>query len=188
MSSSVDISYVMKEPSELLDKLLFEAENIVGIPNKYHFFNFVITAAILSEWILKHYKQVIPYDLRDVLEGKSNTCKLLMVEADNWIEDKSCLPNSAQGAARHILNSIRICWHTTNATKHYQWIKKDIDSIGTEAPINNFYDYFFTSVEESVFIRYKEENYTIVQIKDILIQFYPKLIGYLESLTDNFTK
>lgn len=184
MSDSVKVDYIIQKPTELLTKFLLEAEKINGIPSRNDFFNFVVTSAILSEWIHKHYKFVVSKDFIDTFEGKSDTG--LPIEAEEWIEDKTCLPNSAQGATRHILNSMRICWHTTNATKHYKWQRsKGINSIGTEAPIENMYDYFFTSVDEGLFIRYKDENYTIQQVKNILVQFYPRLIDYLESLNNS---
>ncbi|OOE76340.1 hypothetical protein [Salinivibrio sp. ML290] len=184
MSNLVDGNYIIKDPSELLNKLLFEAGKISGVPDKHDFFNFVVTAAILSEWVCKYYGSVIPVDLKKTLKGCSDTG--LPLESDSWIEDRNCLPNSGQDASRHIINSVRICWHTTNATKHYEWRSSSgISTISTEAPINNLYDYFFTPVGESLFIRYKDENYTIVQIKDILIQFYPKLINYLDSLKES---
>lgn len=181
MSGNSGIDYVIQEPLELLDKLLFEAEKIVSIPNKNDFFNFVVTAAVLSEWICKHYDEQMDTNFKNTMKGKSDTGLPLMSE--DWIEDKTCLPNQHQGAVRHILNSIRICWHTTNATKHYKWkVSSGVNSIGTEAKIFNHYDYCFTSVENGIFIRYHDENYTIKQVKDILIQFYPKLISHLESI------
>ncbi|HHY0398258.1 TPA: hypothetical protein ACVU38_004824 [Vibrio parahaemolyticus] len=181
MSSDLGISYVIQEPLELLDKLMYEAEKIVPTPNRNDFFNFVVTAAVLSEWICKHYEEQMDDDFKKTMKGKSDTG--LPLESENWIEDKTCLPNRHQGAVRHILNSIRICWHTTNATKHYKWKESSgINSIGTEAKILTHYDYFFTSVESGIFIRYHDENYTIKQVKDILVQFYPKLINHLESI------
>jgi len=181
MATIGEINYVIQEPLELLEKFLYESDKIRGIPEKNDFFNFVVTAAILSEWIHKHYALVLSDDLIKTLKNKSDTG--LPIESEDWISNKSCLPNSAQGATRHILNSIRICWDTTNSTKHYKWEKsKDINSIGTNAQINNWYDYFFTSVDEGLFIRYNDENYTIEEVKDILVQFYPKFIDYLETL------
>jgi hypothetical protein len=184
MSSNVEINYIIQEPIELLGKLLFEAEKINSIPDKNDFFNFVVTASVMSEWIYKHYDKYMTGDLKQTLKGKSDTG--LPLESEDWIEDKTCLPNHTLGAAKHILNSIRICWHTTNATKHYKWKESSgISSISTDAKINNFYDYFFTSVEDSLFIRYHNENYTIEQIKNILVQFYPKLISYLEEIKNS---
>ncbi|MCF7481569.1 hypothetical protein L3V31_07485 [Vibrio sp. J1-1] len=181
MSANSGINYVIQEPLELLDKLLFEAEKIVSIPNKNDFFNFVVTAAVLTEWICEHYDEQMDANFKNTMKGKSDTG--LPLVSEDWIEDKTCLPNQHQGAVRHILNSIRICWHTTNATKHYKWKESSgIKSIGTEAKILNHYDYCFTSVENGIFIRYHDENYTIEQVKDILIQFYPNLISYLESI------
>jgi hypothetical protein len=181
MSNIGEISYVIQEPLELLDKFIYEAEKIKGIPNKYDFFNFIVTASVMSEWICKHYESVISPDLKSTLKGKSDTG--LPLESEDWVSNKTCLPNAALGASRYILNSIRICWVTTNATKHYKWEKAtDINSIGTTAKINNHYDYFFTSVEEGLYIRYNNENYSIEQIKDILVQFYPKFVAYLEAL------
>jgi hypothetical protein len=164
MSSNMEINYIIQEPLELLEKFLLEAEKINSIPDKNDFFNFVVTASVMSEWIYKHYDKFITDDFKQTMKDKSDSG--LPIESENWIVDKTCLPNQVQ-VLRHILNSIRICWHTTNATKHYKWRTSDgINSISTEAKINNAYDYFFTSVEEGLFIRYRDENYSIEQVKN----------------------
>jgi hypothetical protein len=165
---------------ELLEKFLFEADKITSLPHRFDFFNFVVTASVLSEWVTKHYKPYLTSDFINTFIGKSDSG--LPKDCENWITDKSCFPNVALGATHHILNSIRICWHTTNATKHYKWmVSSGIKSITDKAPIENWYDYCFTQVGEGIFIRYHNETYTIEQVKNILIQFYPPLLRYLES-------
>lgn len=178
-----DIHYGIQNPKDLLDKLLQDASKLSKLPDKYDLFNFVVTAAVLSEWICKFYKKVMPEDVLSAMNGESETG--LPIDAEDWIDDKSCLPNPAQGACRHICNAMRICWGTANASKHYYWQKSSgVQSIGAEPGINDFYSYFNTAVGAGIFINYNGEYYTVEQVKEILVQFYPSFIEYLDALQE----
>lgn len=178
-----DIHYGIQSPRDLLGKLLLDASKISPCPHKYDLFNFVVTSAVLSEWICKFYRKVMPEDLLKSMNGESETG--LPSEVEEWIDDKSCLPNPAQGACRHIFNAMRICWGTANASKHYYWQKNSgVHSISSEPEINDWYGYFFTSVGEGIFINYNGEYYTVEQLKGIIVQFYPCFIEYLEALQE----
>lgn len=176
-----EIHYGIESPRDLLGKLLADASKISEVPDKYDMFNFVVTAAVLSEWITKFYKSVISAELAEAIGGGEYTG--LPVASEDWIIEKSCLPNPAQGARRHICNAMRICWGTANASKHYYWQKTSgVESISSEPEINGWYSYLFTATGEGVFINYKGEYYSIEQVKGILVQFYPCLIEHLDAL------
>lgn len=178
-----DIHYGIQNPRDLLDKLLVDASKISEVPHKYDLFNFVVTSAVLSEWICKFYKKVMSDDLVKAISGEADIG--LPIESEAWISDKSCLPNPEQGACRHICNAMRICWGTANASKHYYWQKSSgVQSISSEPEISDWYSYFFTSVSEGIFINYNGEYYTVEQVKGILVQFYPRFIEYLEVLQE----
>lgn len=183
--SMQEVHYGIQTPHDLLKKLLIDAEKISSLPDKNDLFNFVVTAAVLSEWILKYYDDVLSHDLKMVINGcgKDFEAASFLSQCEDWIADRLCLPNLSQGTYKHIFNAIRICWFTANASKHYFWQRDSgIKSIGVNPEIDDFYDWFNTASGEGIFIRYEGENYTIEQVKDILIQFYPNFINYLDSL------
>jgi len=174
----MEMHYGIKNPRDLLGKFIFDAGKISERPHKYDLFNFVLTSAALSEWIGKFYEESISSDLTDFMLGKPEKCPF--IEADVWINDKSCVPNPAQGVRRHICNAIQICRNVANANKHFGW-RPCIKSISEEPMINDWYAFFYAPRGVGLFVNYEGEYYSVIQIKEILVQFYPRLIEYLES-------
>ncbi len=175
------LSYGIKEPADLLKKLEFDAEKIVGIPHPYDIFNFITTAAIFAEWIETFYKTS---NLQNGFSSptKKNRKWTLPSESESWIVDISYIPNIYTGVEHHIKNCLSICCHTANATKHFHW--KDsgsVTAIGEDPPIDDYDQYFHTSVDEDIYLDMDGENYGLQQIRGILLQFYKGLLHHFSK-------
>lgn len=179
MSTMNEISYGISKPRDLFDKLVVEGDKINEIPHPYDLFNFFVTAASLNEWIVKYYpKHSTVMSLKEALENKS--IEKIPDETSSWIRDKTCLPNGIQ-EQMHVYNALKICWDIANASKHYHWAKKDVSAIEDDPVIKDEYQYFFTSTEPSIYIEYAGQYYNVLQIKQILNQFYPGFLNHIEN-------
>lgn len=129
------LSYGLTHPSQLLEKLKLDSEKLGTSPHPYDVFNFVVTAAVLAEWIQKRYETTQTADpFRSPQKEQPNWA--LPRESEHWIVDTTCLPNPHNGVARHIENVLSICAHTANASKHFHWADKGhVESISTVPPI-----------------------------------------------------
>lgn len=176
------LSYGINSPVDLLDKLRMDAKKLSAESHPYDVFNFIITAAVLNEWNTKVFKGIIVADeIAKAVEKKD--FELIPVAAVSWITDISCLPNKHCDTRRHIMNSLRICWDTANASKHYHWFStSDVNSIGDKPVIDGWYKWFFTSVEPDLYIDYAGENYGLTQIARIVIQFYEGFLAVPDIL------
>lgn len=97
--------------------------------------------------------------------------------------DLKCVPNPYNGIQRHIANVLSVCTHTANASKHFHWNdNSSVNMISQDPPINNYYNWCFTSTAPDLYLDFQGEHYGLQQIKGILLQFYSGLIEYLESL------
>lgn len=135
-------SYGISKPSDLLEKLNWDAEKLTESPHPYDVFNFILTAAVLAEWIQQFYRSdsaAEPF----TAPNKAGSSWLLPEMSRQWISDTACLPNRHCDVRRHISNALSICTHTANASKHFHW--KDhghLQAIGTNPPIGNWYQFF----------------------------------------------
>ncbi len=173
-------SYGIERPSDLLSKLKWDAEKLTRTPHPYDVFNFILTAAVLAEWIQKFYSSA---SVPEPFSGPKNEVWVLPNMSPQWIVNTHCLPNPRCDFKRHITNVLSICAHTANASKHFHWADRGhITAIGSDPPISNWYQYFFTSREPDIYLDFQGENYGLQQIKGILLQFYAGLIEYLEGL------
>lgn len=176
------LSYGLRHPSQLLEKLELDAEKLCSNPNPYDVFNFIVTAAVLAEWIKNYYEttnaskpfsaptnQQVEWTLPDICES--------------WITDTTCMPNPKGGISHHIQNMLSICAHTANASKHFHWADKGrIEAIGCKPPITDWYQYFFTSRAPDLYVTYRGKNYGLQQIRGTLLQFYRGLIAHFECI------
>lgn len=179
------IAFGIDSPKELLEKLRFEAERLGEEIHPYDVFNFFITASVLYEWVKKHYKNsnFVKNISLAITEEKALSIPELALE---WIVDSSCIPNDARDFRFDILNVLSACNYTANASKHYHWFKSNpVTAIETDPQIKDWYQYFFTSVEPSLYIEIDNQYYSLSQIKEILLQYYSGLINYLESTQEN---
>lgn len=175
------LSYGIECPHDLLSKLRWDADKLNESPHPYDVFNFILSAAILAEWIQKYYLTTSAQEPFSPPNGGEKNWQLPSM-SEQWIIDTSCLPNPHCDFKHHISNTLSICTHTANASKHYHW--KDngsIRAIGETPPISNWYQYFFTTRIPDLYLDFQGENYGLQQIRGILIQFYTGLIEYYES-------
>lgn len=175
-------SYGIKRPDDLLAKLKQDGEKLTPSPHPYDVFNFVVTAAVLAEWIQKFYCScAAPKSFS--APSKTRKTWLLPEISSQWITDTTCLPNRGCDFNRHISNVLSICTHTANASKHFHWQDQgEVQAISASPPIRNFYQWFFTSTAPDLYLNFEGENYGLQQIKSILLQFYTGLIKYLDEL------
>lgn len=180
-STMSTLSYGITNPTNLLSKLMADASKIAAVPHPHDTFNFLITAAVLSEWIAKYYpNNSAVKSIKSALENKDWT--KLPNETLSWIANSECLPNNGCDPRLHVWNATRICWHTANASKHFQWCSSsNIAAIEDTPNIKDWYQYFFTSTTPGLYIEYDKEYYSIEQIRDIVVQFYCGLLSHIEE-------
>lgn len=175
-----ELSYGIHRPADLLVKLTLDADKLTESPHPYDVFNFIITAAVLAEWVQQFYgsdKAPQPF----VAPTRDHKFWVLPEMSGQWISDVTCLPNPHGDTKRDIANVLSICTHTANSSKHFHWRDRgDVQAIGTDPPIASFYQWFFTSTEPDLYLDFQGENYGLKQIKGILLQFYARLIEYLD--------
>ena len=175
-----EISYGISKPRDLFDKLVVEGNKINENPHPYDLFNFFVTAAVLNEWVRKYYSQhLVIKSLEDALHNKNS--EKLPIETIAWITDKTCLPNRF-GERMHVYNALKICWDIANASKHYHYLAKtDVSAIEDDPVIKDYYQYCFTSKQPGIYIEYAKQYYNVLQIKQILNQFYSGLLSHIEG-------
>lgn len=179
------IAFGIDSPKELFEKLRFEAGRLDDEIHPYDVFNFFITASVLYEWVKKHYKN--SNFVKSITSAITEEKALLIPELTlEWIEDSGCIPNNARDFRFDIFNVLSACNYTANASKHYHWFKSNpVTAVETEPQIKDWYQYFFTSVEPSLYIEINSQYYNLCQIKEILLQYYLGLLNYLESKNEN---
>ena len=173
------LSYGIFSPHDLLEKLRLDGAKLIDIPAPYDIFNFIVIAAVLAEWVENYYRT--SKKAGEFATPTRHRDWIIPSISDEWIVDTSHLPNIDSGIQRSIKNCLSICAHTANASKHFYW--KDsgaVTSVSEDPPIKDYYQYFFTSTEQDVYVEFEGENYGIKQIKGVLLQFYACLIDYFE--------
>lgn len=181
------LSYGIAKPVDLLSKLTIDGSKLTEKPHPHDVFNFVVTAAVLNEWVRKYYsKRQAIISLIDAQKDKDKDKSFEKIPPDfaDWIMDKTCLPNNGCDTRRHIMNALSICWDTANASKHYHWADSHVTAIENEPTMKGYYQWFFTSVEPGLYIEYRGEYYTLSQLKGILTQFYSGLLLHLDKTSD----
>ena len=180
-----ELSYGLEQPRDLLEKLKWEADKLGESPHAYDVFNFIVTAAVLAEWIQQAYSSNLlsdPFAAPKKNQNKYQEDWLIPRRAAQWVNDTSYLPNPHLDICHHIGNVLSICVHIANASKHFNWNDgRSITTIGEKPQISNWYQWTFTSRLPDLYVEYKGENYGLRQIKGILLQFYTGLIHYLEN-------
>lgn len=176
------LSYGISRPDHLFEKLKLDAGKVTENADPFDVFNFVVTAAVLAEWLENCYR----VDGEERIFGKPNKENnwqwVLPEKSKDWINTKRCIPNLNRDFMVHISNVLSICDHTANASKHFHWGDKgSIKEISEHPDINSWYQYFFTGTSQDIYVDYEGEVYGLIQIKEILLQFYSGLLPYLEA-------
>lgn len=176
------ISYGIEKPSDLLSKLKKDADRLTRSPDPHDVFNFIVTAAVLADWIQQFYRSA---KIREIFKvPKNNKDKWLLPSmSPAWIINTECLPNKHCDFRRHIENALSICWYTANASKHFHWYDGgQVTTIGEDPSIRSWYQYFFTSRKPDLYIEFNGENYGLQQISGILLQFFSGIIEYFDGI------
>lgn len=175
------LSYGFSAPLDLLEKLRRDGAKLRPTPDADDVFNFLVTSAALYEWAGKFYaNDELVREIR-IAVGRHGGWEKLPTETISWIRDARCLPNRHCDVRRHIFNALRICGHTASASKHFQW-EGDVRSIQQEPIVENWYDYYHTSLRQDLYVKYRDEVYGLSQIRDILLQFYDGLLAYGQTV------
>jgi len=174
------ISYGLRTPADLLDKLKHDAGVLSPTPHPFEVFNFIVTTSVLYEWISKVYgSDPLVVAIRDAVTRTSGD---EMPDAvSQWVTDIAGLRNEPGDLFVHVVNLIQICRSTANASKHYHWEKGAVTSIATEPIVSDWYQYFSTSTAPDLYIEGNGQSYGLSQIKTVLLQFYEGLISHLDS-------
>lgn len=185
MVINIAFMYGLNHPRQLLDKMKGDGQKLEPDYNWTNVFNFVVTASVLKDWA-ENYYNLKGSSLGRCLQGKA--INGYPEFAHKWFIDKSCFPNTEYELMEQVRDCLNICRHVCNASKHYNWVLREDDtvptSIGRDPVIADYYQYFFTKTGPGLFVEIENQNYCITQIRDILCQFYDGLIGYLEEASD----
>jgi hypothetical protein len=175
------LSYGIESPVDLLEKLRSDAAKLTPNPHPHDVFNFVVTAAVINEWIFKIHKQHRTVEEIAVAKEKCDF-NLLPTVAANWISDQTCLPNRHCDVRRHVMNAMCICSETANASKHYHWVgSRSVKAIEPIPIVGNWYQYFFTSRKPDLYIDFGGECYGLSQLRGIVLQFYQGFLAHIHS-------
>ncbi|WPL17497.1 hypothetical protein Thiowin_02516 [Thiorhodovibrio winogradskyi] len=175
------LSYGIETPKHLLKKLEHEANQLTETPHPYCVFNFLLTAAVLAEWVHKYYES---YNLPDPFRCPTKRVRTWIVpnQAIKWITERGCFPYPDGERKKQLIQVLAICRHIANASKHFHWQdSKEIQAIGTSPPIVNWSQYFFTSTAPDIYVTIDRVNFGLQQIKVMLLQFYAPLLDYLDE-------
>ncbi|MBU1215739.1 MAG: hypothetical protein KKF58_06655 [Gammaproteobacteria bacterium] len=173
------VSYGICRPQDLFEKLKRDAAKLTAQPNPDDVFNFLITAASLYEWMKKFFKDVPLIDEIAVAVEKRNWESFPQTTTP-WLADIACVPNVHLVERHHIINALQICWVTAGASKHFIW-NGDVKDVQPEPIVDDWYQYFFSSVEPDLYVDYDDEAYGLSQIRSIILQFYEKLFCLIEK-------
>lgn len=187
MNKRSPITYGISSHHELLDKLKFESDRVENSNNPYDIFNFIITTSVLWEWISKsekYKKSTILEDIKKSIKLDCSDGNIIPNECISWFYDKSIFPIPDGDIRDHIVDILQICNFTANASKHYKWHKTNpVTNITRDPEITDYYQYFFTSTEDDIYITIREKHYGLKQVRAIAIQFFQGLLDYLEAST-----
>lgn len=111
------LSYGISTPAEVFEKLKADGTRLTENPNPHDIFNFIITSAVLNEWIRKVHK--LKFEVDDFIKAlDTNTCQFLPARTSDWIVERSYILTTGPDVRYHVLNALQLTWHTANASKH----------------------------------------------------------------------
>lgn len=175
------LSYGISKPSDLFEKLKVEGQRLAADRHPYDVFNFIITGAVLTEWVCRVHKETAAVrKLSQALKQKS--WALLPVETIDWVSERSSVLMTGPDVRYHVLSVLQLIWQTANATKHFHWTNtSDVTDIQPEPIVGNWYQYFTTSREPDLYIEYESGAYGLREIRSVLEQFFEGLLRHIAS-------
>lgn len=144
-STLASLSYGISTPAQLFEKLKGDGDRLTEKPHPHDVFNFIITSAVLNEWIIRVHKfEVGVRDFAEALETEN--WKLLPANTHSWIVERSNILKTGPDIRYHVLNVLKVTWHTANASKHFHWTSSSgVTDIQNEPIVGSYYQFFFTS-------------------------------------------
>lgn len=175
------LSYGIRQPHDLLEKLNYESVKLIDEANPYDVFNFIITAAVLREWINQIYKDnSIVKAISQAFGQKS--WELFPSQIKEWIIDIPGTCTYGPDIRLHVMNMLNITWHGANASKHYHWgSSSNITDIQSSPIVKGWYHWFSTSRQSDIYVECDGYVYGIKQIYKVLSQFFA---GLLQAVDD----
>ncbi len=146
------LSYGISTPVDLFRKLCRDGVKLTAAPDPDDFFNFLVTAAALNEWVTRVFRNKEIVTLIAASLSKRDW-QLLPQDTCAWISDNTCLPNKHCDVRRHIFNALSICWETAGASKHYHW-QGSIEMLSPKPIVKDWYQYFTSSRQPDLHIEY----------------------------------
>lgn len=174
-----NLSYGISTPQELFEKLGRDAAKLTGKPHPDDVFNFLVTAAALTEWVNKAFRDN-EFTTSIAAALAKRDWRTLPTVTVAWIGDTACLPNKHCDVRRHIFNALSICWETAGASKHYHW-QGNVNAVSSEPIVSGWYHYFTSSRRPDLYIDYAGEVYGLKQILNIVLQFYGGLFSSIDT-------
>ncbi len=173
------LSYGISTPEELFEKLKSDGDLLQERPHPHCIFNFIITCAVLNEWIRKAYKDGA--GVGDFIEAMNKSDWQLLPEMTNeWLLDRPRILKTGRDARYHVLNVLQITWHTANASKHFHWMSSSgVSDIQTEPIVRNATQYYFSSRRPDLYVEYDGQSYGLSEIRLLLVQFFG---GFLHQI------
>lgn len=174
------LSYGISRPEDLLEKLKSDGERLGAQPHPYDVFNFIVTSAVLNEWIRKVHKTVAEVDeFRRALD--TNSWRLLPASTEDWIVQRTHILTTGPDVRLHVLNVLQLTWHTANASKHFHWTNSSgVTDIQPAPIVRSWYQYFFTSRAEDLYVEYEGHTYGLSEVRLLLEQFFA---GFLKLIS-----
>ena len=175
------LSYGISTPAELFEKLKTDGERLSlnEHPHPHDVFNFVVTSAVLNEWIRKAHKHEA--EVKSFIEAlDTDTWNLLPERTSEWIVERSNVLATGPDIRYHVLNVLQLTWQTANASKHFHWTTSSgVTDIQNEPIVGNWHQFFYTSRAPDLYVEYKEHSYGLSEIRSVLVQFFG---GFLQQI------
>ena len=180
-STLAALSYGISTPEELFEKLIADGNRLTENPHPHDVFNFIITSAVLNEWIRKAHK--FQPGVEDFIKAlDADKWELLPADTSNWIVKRSRILETGPDVRYHVLNILQLAWHTANASKHFHWTSSSqVTDIQNKPIVRGWYQYFFTSRKPDLYVEYKKHSYGLSEIQSVLVQFFG---GFLQQISD----
>lgn len=177
------LSYGITTPAELFEKLKVDGDRLTERLHPHDVFNFIVTSAVLNEWIRKAHRSVI--EVKAFTEAlDKGVWDLLPKDTDAWIVERSHILSTGPDVRYHVLNILQLTWHTANASKHFHWTNSSgVTDIQTEPIVRSWYQYFFTSRAPDLYVEYDGHSYGLSEIRSVLTQFFEGFLGFIGTAT-----
>lgn len=175
------LSYGISSPAELFEKLKSDARRLNERPHPHDIFNFIITSAVLNEWIRKaHKSKAEVLEFSEALDR--GDWRRLPKGTEGWVADRSRMLKTGPDVRFHVLNILQLTWQTANASKHFHWTNTSgVTDIQTAPIVRSWSQYFFASRAPDLYVEYEGQTYALSEIREVLLQFFAGLLAAVDG-------